>query len=88
MRKLLSGMVLDLGKCPTRKRMKMKVQVHFPRSKIISESSFPIKSYIITVLNFFWSVLVSIQKSKKIYFPLYFQKQICPMLGVIFTSKR
>ena len=27
---------------------------HFPRSKIVSESSFYTNSYIITILNFFW----------------------------------
>ena len=45
------------GSAPTRKRMKVKVQIfqfgHFPRSKIVSESSFYTKSYIITILNFF-----------------------------------
>ena len=38
---------------------------HFLRSKIVSESSFLLKSYIITILNFFWSVSVKIKKKLK-----------------------
>ena len=57
--------------------MKVKVHVfrlgHFAKSKIKSESSCLIKSYIITILIFFGSVLVYILKIKKMDFPLYFQ---------------
>ena len=52
---MLSDSILDLGKCPNRKSMKVKVQFfllgHFARSKIGSESIFVIKYYIITILK-------------------------------------
>ena len=55
MRKMLSESILDLEKCPNRKRMKVKVHVfrlgHFARSKIESESIFLLKYYIITILK-------------------------------------
>ena len=89
MGKLLLEMISDLMKCSTRKCMKVKVHVHFPRSKIISESSYPIKSYIVN--GFFsenWIVFVSIKKSKNNNFAFCFQLRIFPMPGVIFTSER
>ena len=64
MKNMLSDSILDLGKCPTGKRMKVKVHVfwlgHFARSKIKSEGIFLIKYCIITILKIFWSLLAYI----------------------------
>ena len=71
MRKMLSDSILDLGKCPNQKHMKVKVHVfrlgHFLMSKIKSESIFLIKYYIITILNFFWSILayIALQQTRQ-----------------------
>ena len=46
---------------------------HFPKSKIISESRFLKKYYIITIKKNFWRVLICILKKSKLDFPLYFQ---------------
>ena len=58
--------------------MKVKVHVfwlgHFAMSKIESESRFPIKYYIITILNFFWSVLTKSKNGFTIVFSNLAQK--------------
>ena len=68
MRKMLSDLIFDLGKCPTGKRMKVKLYVfrlgHFARSKIESESIFLIKFFIITILKKIESFGLYLTKSK------------------------
>ena len=62
-RKLLSDLIPDLGKCSKQKNRKyvyLHISCvfcfgHFPRPGIKSESSVLIKCYIITVLNYFWA---------------------------------
>ena len=55
MTKMLSNSILDLGKCPNQKCMKVKVQVfrlgNFVRSKIESKRIFPLKYYITTIMR-------------------------------------
>ena len=59
---------------------------HFPRSKIISKSSFLIKCCINTVINYFWERFGQYWKSKKkMDFPLYFQKWIFGWCRVFFS---
>ena len=64
---MLSKSILDLGKCPIRKRMKVHVfwLGHFAMSKIKFESSFPLKYYIITVVIFFGAFQPIFNKVKK-----------------------
>ena len=49
---------------------------HLPRSKIVSKSIFYTKSYIITILNFFWSVKSKKMALQEMVFPIYFKHVI------------
>ena len=67
-KKLLFEMILDLGKCPNQKMHECESAVFSQMSEIIFKSSFLIKSYIIIVLIFLWSVLVRLIRIKKLNF--------------------
>ena len=54
---------------------------HFPRSGVESESSFLIKYYIITVLNFFLERFGQYLKKSKNGFPIVFSNLARPMGG-------
>ena len=58
MRKLLSKLILDFGKCPNQKTHESESAVFLvwalPQVQNFFESSFYTKSYIITILNFFF----------------------------------
>ena len=71
MRKLLLEIISDHGKCPNQKTHESESAGAFPRSEIISKSSFPLKSYIITILKIFgafWSVF---KKGKNGFYTLF-----------------
>ena len=72
-KKLPLEMILDLGKCPNQKMPESKSAVFSPMSEIIFKTSFLIRSYIITVLIFWWSVLVRLIRIKKWNFYFNFQ---------------
>ena len=76
---MLLEMILDLGKCPNQKMHESESAVFSPMSEIIFKSSFLIKSYIITVLTFLWSVLVHLIRIKKMNFHFNFKKWIWSM---------
>ena len=88
---MLSETILDLGSAPTRKPMKVKVQViqfvHFPRSKIVSESSFYTKSYIITILKKIQSVLSKKNGAPKNGFPIVFLTSDVALVGVNYGDR-
>ena len=79
MRILLYKIIGTSESALTKKCMNVKVQGHFLRSEINSESSFLIKCDIITILSYFWKQLSELKKSKKkMDSPLYFQKWSWP----------
>ena len=80
MRKMLSKSILDLGKCPNWKTLESESACflvgHLVRSKIKSESSFPIKYYIITILNFFLEHFGLYLTKSKNGFPIVFSNLV------------
>ena len=87
MGKLLSEIMLDLKKCPNHKMHESesawavrKVQHHF-------QNQFSHKVIYKYCLIFFLKHFGQYLTKKKMDFLLYFQKRICPMSGVIFTSE-
>ena len=79
MRKLLSKMFLELGKCPNQEMHEMESAGFLPEVQYNFRKQFSQKVLYTYCFKFLWSVSVSILKSKKIDFPLYFQKVIWPM---------
>ena len=81
MRKMFSESILDLGKCPNRKMHESESAGFLDRALPEVQNRFR-KHFSHKVLYnscskfIFWSVLVNIYKSKKMDFPLYFQKVI------------
>ena len=79
-KKLLSDLIPDLGKCPNQKTHEIRKYTylhvfwfgHFPRSGIESGSSLLIKCYIITVLIFFFQRFGQYLKKSKNGFPIVF----------------
>ena len=65
-------MILDLGKWPNQKMHESESSIFSQLSEIISKSSVLIKSYIMTVLIFLWSVLVCLIRIKKKIWIFYF----------------
>ena len=80
------GNDLDLGKCPNQEMHESESTVFSPMSEIISESSFLIKSYIVTVVIFLWRVLVRLKRIKENGFSILISKMGLVNVGVIFTS--
>ena len=73
MRKMLSYSILDLGKCPNLKTHGSESACFPVGSKMETKSNFLIKYYLITILNFCWSVSAYTYQSQKMDFLLYFQ---------------
>ena len=72
MGKILSKLILDLGKCPNQKMHESKVQVfqfgRFPKTEISYKSIFLKFFYINTVLNFFlWAFWLVLKVKKRIF---------------------
>ena len=91
-KKLLSEKILDLGKCPKQKTCTftfMRFLVgHFPKSKIVFESSFYTKSYIITILKKIWERFVFKNGASKNVFPIVFFKCYLANVGSLFWRKK
>ena len=82
MGKLLSEMILDMGKCTCTFTF-----MRIPEVQNRFRMQFSHK----VIYNYYskknWGCFGQYLKSKKVDFPLYFLKRIGPMSGVIFTSE-
>ena len=78
---------MDFRKCPNQKTHESESAGfyfgHFPRSKIVSESSFYTKSYIITILNFFVAFCLK-NGASKFGFTIVFWKCDLTTVGSLF----